>query len=339
MNGPFVSVIMPAFNVEKYIAESIQSVIAQTHRRWELIVIDDGSTDATADVVQGFASSDSRIRLVSQQNQKVAKARNAGLRQSEGELTAFLDSDDLWVKEKLELQVKALKENAADLVFSDGFVFHDNNVFDESLTFATLVGGFDGAEMYTDLMLMNRIPTLSVLTRRKVLDEVAGFDETRDRGVEDYDLWLRIARCGYRFYGMRERLVRYRVRSDSMSRQTVDMLKSEVAVVEKHLAHSNMGREFKRRRRRHLYRGLAAALAEADRPGEAGKYLAQLLFGEKGGLTTMLQILALGVWPKKFNSVSAQLYRVEASFSYRVGRPITRALERSRQLLTKRRAG
>jgi teichuronic acid biosynthesis glycosyltransferase TuaG len=338
MNGPLVSVIMPAFNVERYIAESIQSVIAQTYRVWELIIIDDGSTDATADVVQGFASSDSRIRLVSQQNQKLARARNAGMRQSEGELIAFLDSDDLWIKEKLELQVKALRENAADLVFSDGFIFHDNNVFDESLTFATLVGGFDGAEMFTDLMLRNRIPVLSVLTRRKVLDEVGGFDETRDCGAEDYDLWLRIARCGYRFYGMRERLVRYRVRIDSMSRRTVDMLKSEVAVIEKHLAHSNMDGEFKRRRRRHLYRSLAAALTEADRPGEAGKYLAQLLFREKGGLTTILQILALGVWPKKFNDVSAQLYRIEASFSYRIERPITRAWERSRQLLTKRRA-
>src|SRR5262249_49753580 len=151
---------MPAFNVEKYIAESIQSVIAQTYRRWELIIIYDGSTDATAGVVQSPASSDSRIRLISQQNQKMPQTRNPGLRQSEGELLAFLDSDDLWVKEKLELQVKALRENAADLVFSDGFVFHDNNVFDESLTFATIVGGFDGAKMFTDLMLMNRIPIL-----------------------------------------------------------------------------------------------------------------------------------------------------------------------------------
>ena len=320
MSGPLVSVIMPAFNVERYIAESVQSVIAQTYRRWELIIIDDGSTDATADVIQGLASSDSRIKLISQQNQKMAKARNAGLRQSEGELIAFLDSDDLWIKEKLELQVKALKENAADLVFSDGFIFHDDNVFDESMTFATLVGGFDGAEMFRDLMLMNRIPILSVLTRRKVLDDVGGFDEWRDRGAEDYDLWLRIARRDHRFYGMRERLVRYRVRSDSMSRQTVDMLKSEVAVIEKHLAHSNMDGGFKRRRRRHLYRSLAAALVEADKPGEAGKYLAQLLFREKGGLTTILLILALGVWPKKFNNVNAWLYRIKASFVYRIRR-------------------
>jgi glycosyltransferase involved in cell wall biosynthesis len=322
MIGPLVSVIMPAFNVERYIAESIQSVIAQTYRRWELIIIDDGSTDATAGVVQGLASSDSRIRLISQQNQKMAKARNAGLRQSEGELIAFLDSDDLWIKEKLDLQVKALKENAADLVFSDGFIFHDDNVFDESLTFATLAGGFHGAEMFSDLMLMNRIPILSVLTRRKILDEVGGFDERRDGGAEDYDLWLRIARRDYRFYGMRERLVRYRVRSDSMSRRTVDMLKSEVAVIEKHLASSNMDGEFKRRRRRHLYRSLAAALVEADRPGEAGKYLAQLLFREKGGLTTVLQILALGVWPKKFNYINAKLYRIKASFVYRIRRLI-----------------
>jgi hypothetical protein len=79
-----------------------------------------------------------------------------------------------------------------------------------------------------------------------------------------------------------------------------------------------MDGEFKRRRRRHLYRSLATALAEANRPGEAGKYLAQLLFIEKGGLTTILQILALGVWPKKFNNINARLYRIKASFMYRI---------------------
>jgi teichuronic acid biosynthesis glycosyltransferase TuaG len=236
MNGPLISIIMPAYNAEKYIAEAIRSVLDQTYQRWELIVIDDGSTDATADVIHGFASSDSRVRYIFQHNRKLANARNAGIKQSRGELVAFLDSDDLWIREKLELQVKAFRENVADLVFSDGFIFSDNNVIDENSTFAIEFGGFGGAELFMDLMLSNRIPVLSVLVRRKILDEVGGFDEDPRywAGCEDYDLWLSIARRGYRFYGLRERLVRYRVRNDSMCRQTAAMLKAELAVLEKH---------------------------------------------------------------------------------------------------------
>jgi glycosyltransferase involved in cell wall biosynthesis len=235
MNDPLISIIMPAYNTERYIAAAIRSVLDQTYQRWELIVIDDGSTDATASVVRDFVSSDGRIKYIFQHNQKQAKARNTGIKQSGGELVAFLDSDDLWTREKLDLQVKALRENAADLIFSDGFVFHDNNVFDENSTFKSAVGGFGGAEWFMDLMLRNRIPVLSVLVRRKVLDEVGGFDEDpRHWGLEDYDLWLSIARRGYRFYGMRERLVRYRVRNDSTSSQREAMLKAELSMIEKH---------------------------------------------------------------------------------------------------------
>jgi teichuronic acid biosynthesis glycosyltransferase TuaG len=272
MNDPLISIIMPAYNVERYIAAAIQSVLDQTYHKWELIVIDDGATDATADIVRDFVSSDSRIRCISQHNQKLAKARNAGIKQSRGELVAFLDSDDLWIREKLELQVKALQETAADLVFSSGFIFRENNVLDESWTFTSSVGSFAGAELFVDLMLGNRIPVLSVLTRRKVLDEVAGFDEDpRYGGCEDYDLWLTIARRGYRFYGMSERLVRYRLRSDSMSSQMAPMLKAELAVIEKH----QRGATVDRRRLKNLRRRAACAILDqyflAARDGRLGR--------------------------------------------------------------------
>jgi glycosyltransferase involved in cell wall biosynthesis len=325
MRDPLISVIMPAYNAERHITAAIQSVLDQTYQRWELIVVDDGSTDATAEIARRFASSDNRIKCISQQNQKQAKARNVGIEGCGGELVAFLDSDDLWIREKLELQAKALLEHNADLVFSDGFVFQDDNVVDESLTFSPLQGSFGGAEMFALLMMCNRIPILSVLMRRNVWEEVGGFDESpRHHGVEDYDLWLTIARRGYRFYGMKERLARYRVHGDSTSRQIAAMLMSEVAVVEKHLPASNMNAELKLARLRSLYRNLALALADDGKPAEARQCLRQLLISEKGGLTTRLQILALGILPGRFNYISNQLCRIEASISYRIGRPITR---------------
>jgi glycosyltransferase involved in cell wall biosynthesis len=328
MSDPLISVIMPAYNAERHIAAAIQSAQDQTYQRWELIVIDDGSTDATAEIARRFASSDNRIRCISQHNQKQAKARNIGIGRCKGELVAFLDSDDLWIREKLELQAKALRENNADLVFSDGFIFHGNDVADESLTFSTLSGSFGGAEMFALLLICNRIPTLSVLMRRDVWEEVGGFDESPRHGSEDYDLWLTIAQRGYRFYGMEDRLARYRVHGDSTSRQIAAMLNSEVAVVEKHLPASNMGDELKLARLRSLYRNLALALADDGKPAEARKRLRQLLFREKWGLTTRLQIIALGVMPNRYNYISKHLCRIEASLSYRIGRPITRICRR-----------
>src|SRR5919106_5413407 len=101
MSANLVSVIMPAYNAEKYIAGSIRSVIVQTYSDWELIVVDDGSTDSTATVVQEFVARDPRIKYIFQENGRLGKARNTGIRNSSGPLIAFLDSDDLWVPIKL----------------------------------------------------------------------------------------------------------------------------------------------------------------------------------------------------------------------------------------------
>lgn len=244
MIEPTVSVIMPAFNAEKFIGASIESVIAQTYSQWELIVVDDGSRDKTSDIVNGFASSDKRIKYYFQNNKKLARARNAGIRHSTGQLVAFLDSDDLWLEDKLRLQVKTLLETNSDLVFSDGFMFSDDNVTDETFSFTTIAGKFVGPEWYDVLIKRNRIPVLSVLVRRDVLDQVDCFDENPDYyGVEDYELWLRIAKRGFVFYGMKEKLVRYRIHEDGMTRNRALMFKSEVAVLEKHLRGSTVNRE------------------------------------------------------------------------------------------------
>src|SRR2546430_979121 len=122
-----VSVIMPAFNAERHIVESIQSVLSQTLPDWELVVVDDGSTDNTAEILRTFVSADARIKYVYQPNGRLGKARNTGFQHSSGGLIAFLDSDDLWLPEKLELQVTALAEHDADIVYTDGFIFRGDD--------------------------------------------------------------------------------------------------------------------------------------------------------------------------------------------------------------------
>ena len=111
-----ISIIMPAYNAGKYIKESIESVFNQTYQNWELIIIDDGSTDNTSEVVQPFLIKDRRIQYYLQENGKQGKARNAGIKRSKGNLIAFLDADDVWMPAKLQAQIGVLKQNDADLV-------------------------------------------------------------------------------------------------------------------------------------------------------------------------------------------------------------------------------
>src|SRR5215467_11570142 len=108
MAADLVSIIMPAYNAEKYIADSIRSVLAQTYTDWELIVVVDGSTDNTASLVQQFVTRDSRIKYFFQENGRLGKARNTGIKNASGSLIAFLDSDDLWLETKLELQLQEI---------------------------------------------------------------------------------------------------------------------------------------------------------------------------------------------------------------------------------------
>lgn len=314
-----VSIIMPAYNAEQYITESIRSVLDQTYRNWELIVVDDGSTDKTAEIVQGFTVKDKRIKYIFQENGRLGKARNTGLKDSTGRFIAFLDSDDLWVKEKLELQVKTIEEMKADLVFSNGFIFFENEVTDETKTFLLVVDGrFEGTDLFDLLLIENRIPILSVLMQRAVLDTVGWFEERRSyHGSEDYDLWLRLAKHGAVFYGMNERLVRYRRHSKSMTHRESDQLKPMIAVLKKHIPpNGGLDKKALKKRMRGLYRNLIAALLEESEVAEAKEYMKEFSAWDKSGIITTIQKVLLKVSPGKYSFISREcLYRIEWHFN------------------------
>ncbi len=200
---PLVSVIIPTHNCAAYIGDAVASVLSQTYQTFEVIVVDDGSTDETSDVLTPYRD---RIQYVYQDNQGPAAARNAGIRQARGNLIAFLDADDTWSPRKLELQVLALKAYPdAGLAFTDFHEFDESGVHKPShLTgqrsseawfaknrAAETELAYGG--MYQEFLRANWIATCSVIVRRDVLAAVGCFDEGISYG-EDYDLWLRIAR-------------------------------------------------------------------------------------------------------------------------------------------------
>lgn len=185
-SGPLVSIVMPTWNRERQLSAAIKSVMSQTYQRWELIVVDDGSTDRTRDVVRHHENSDSRIRLISRPHEGVSPARNAGIAAAEGALVAFLDSDNQWRTDYLARMAAALREAPdADAVFG-----------------AIRAEKADGSVAYTgrpftanELLVRNYVDLNALVARRDALRAINGFNEQFKRWV-DYDLVLRLAEQG-----------------------------------------------------------------------------------------------------------------------------------------------
>lgn len=205
-----ISIIMPAYNAEKYLMEAVQSVRAQTWEDWELLIIDDGSTDSTARIAAKCQREDARIRYIrNSSNLGAAGSRNAGIRQASGEWLAFLDSDDRWEAEKLEKQMKTAKEkNAAFLYTGSGFMDENGGKKQWVLDVPETVG-------FRGLLKQNVISCSSVLIRK---DWMRAFPEKQVPIHEDFAVWLEILKEeGKKAYGVNEPLLIYRIRSGSKS--------------------------------------------------------------------------------------------------------------------------
>jgi glycosyltransferase involved in cell wall biosynthesis len=202
---------MPAYNAAKYISFSIQSVLNQTYNKWELIIVDDGSNDGTADCVYPYLF-DTRIKYVFQNNAGQASARNHAIRLSDGELIAFLDSDDLWNENKLEFQVKLFKKDKSiDLVFGNSLVI--DSIGDLNEDFKLLTNYTSGINLFRSLIVNQiSIPILTVIVKSDAINLIGGFDESLNiKNAEDYDLWVRLAKAGFKFYYLNQFLAYYRI--------------------------------------------------------------------------------------------------------------------------------
>ena len=211
-----VSIIMPNYNGAKYIKASIESVLAQTYTNWELLIVDDCSTDNSLNVMQSIV--DPRIRIIrSEINSGTAVSRNYGLQQAKGRWIAFLDSDDLWVKDKLEKQITFMKNNNIAFSYTDYDVFDSSNkvvsTFKPKLTMVT----------YKNILKHNCIGCLTVMYDSAKLGKVLMPINAIKR--EDVACWLSILKKGVNAYCFRETLAQYRVHSNSVSANKFKMVK------------------------------------------------------------------------------------------------------------------
>lgn len=191
------SVILPTYQRAYCIRETISSVISQTCKDWELIVVDNYSTDETEEYVKSFE--DTRIRFLQINNNGIiAKSRNHGIAHANGTYLAFIDSDDPWVEEKLMVSKMYLSEGH-ELVYHDLYIY---NGLDKTKTRRMRVARDLERPVLIDLVRKgNGIPTSSVVVKRKLVESVGGFSEDRRLvGIEDYDLWVRISRISNSFY-------------------------------------------------------------------------------------------------------------------------------------------
>lgn len=236
-----VSVILPVYNVEKFVAEAINSVLAQTYTNFEALIVDDGSTDRSIEICQQFT--DPRIKIIRQKNRGLSGARNTGIRHAEGEYLAFLDSDDAWLPEKLEKHVAHLESSPAVGVSFSRSAFIDQEGKSLGLSLMT---EFD--EEISLRQMLCRCPVgngSTVVIRKEVFEDICFQDNLHgttenfyfDEGFrrsEDFECWLRIAiTTNWKFEGIPEALTLYRVNLSSLSADLLKQLESWEQVIEK----------------------------------------------------------------------------------------------------------
>ena len=235
MSKPLVSVIIPTFNRGYCLEESIRSVLQQSFADFELIVVDDGSTDNTSELVARFPA----VKLIRlEKNRGVSFARNRGMVEAQGDCIAFLDSDDLWEKDKLASQVKWI-ERGFHAVYTDE-IWIRNRVRVNPMNKHRKYSG----DIFRYCLPLCIVSPSSVLLRAKMLSEVGGFDESM-QVCEDYDLWLRIAKR-YPFYFIAEKLIVKRGgHEDQLSHKYWGMDRWRVYALEKLLKENKLDEEQK----------------------------------------------------------------------------------------------
>lgn len=213
---PLVTVLLPVYNAERFIAEAVQSVLNQTFTDFELLVIDDGSTDRSAEIIKRF--SDPRIRyLKNETNQRLIKTLNRGLLEAKGEFIARMDSDDVCFPQRLERQLQFFKREQ-DVSVAGTFAIR----IDETGRHGSLIQKPVGSELARSVWLPTPLLHPTVMMRRNLVDKGFVYDETCLH-CEDYDLWIRLAQAGYRLENLPAPMLFYRVHSGGISLQNRDL--------------------------------------------------------------------------------------------------------------------
>lgn len=209
VTGKLVSVIMPVYNAEKYLAEAVDSVLSQTYRNLELIIIDDCSSDNSLEIARLYTKSDDRVRVIAgEKNQGVARVRNCGIQEARGEYIALLDSDDVWCKEKLERQVKLIESKGAQIAYCSYDFMDENGI--------SVLKPFIVPEQtnYRKMLISNAIGCSTAFVDANLMRKHPFNPECYH---EDYGLWMELLKIPVKAVGDREVLMHYRLVKGSRS--------------------------------------------------------------------------------------------------------------------------
>ncbi len=296
---PLVSVIIPAYNAAVFIGRTLDSVLSQSYRNLEVIVVDDGSVDATADLVQQYADADSRVKYLKQKNAGVAAARNYAIANSNGEFIAPIDSDDVWFPEKIERQVSMFLEGGESV----GLVYTWWVGIDQEDRVKGLAARWNANGLLDDaLLFVNFVGNASVpLFRKKALDAVGGYSvhflAANGQGCEDWDLTLRVAEK-YHVRVAPEYLMGYRQIAGSMSDDWTSMAKSYDMMIDDLLRRRpDADTDVLNWSRSHFCRYIAAKAYMGDAYSEALRWL------RKSVVTDPYVLLPLGIWKLTYKCV------------------------------------
>ena len=251
-----VSIVIPTYNCERFIARAIDSALNQTYKAWEIIVVDDGSTDNTKQILQPYMD---KIRYFFKENGGVSTARNIGIKEAKGEFIAFLDADDIWVTEKLELQMKEILKSDSIGAVSCGTYFMDETGGAIRRSIRKNYPKRKG--LLKHLIIKNIMYGCSNnLVRKKCFEEIGLFDEKLRAGV-DWDMWLRIAQA-YDVKFIEKPLVKYRFVSGSISSPSNagEVLKNDLLVLNKIFSNKSYRDDLFLKRKAYSYRYYLAAL-------------------------------------------------------------------------------
>jgi glycosyltransferase involved in cell wall biosynthesis len=259
---PEVSVVIPTYNAARFLPQAIGSVLGQTYRDLEVVVVDNDSTDETPELMAGYGAP---VRYFRQDNRGPAGSRNRGLAESRGRWVAFLDADDAWLPEKLARQMEALRGSPSHRACYTAFTFTDQDLSPLS----TQRSHRQGTALEDLLTLGNVIGTPStVLFERRLHEEVGGFDPALSYGA-DWDLWIRLARRTEFLY-VDEPLVQYRQHGGNMSRDVALLESDSVRLLEKAYAMPDLPDPLRGRRRPALARNYMVLAGSHFRAGSYG---------------------------------------------------------------------
>jgi GT2 family glycosyltransferase len=346
MNGNLVSVIVPTFNRADCIGETLDCLLAQTHRNWELVLVDDGSTDETRQIVEARFIDDDRLRYIYQENAGVSHARNTGLAAAQGDFIAFLDSDDCWKPWKLTAQLACMDRFPhVGMVWTDMEAIDDAGVLQEPRHLRTMYSAYryhqmdtlfsgsvapetiDGmpstdalrmpdvrfyyGDIFQPMILGSLVHTSTVMLRRDRARAVGGFDESLKYSGEDYDFHLRTCRVGP--VGLLDvPAIQYRKgRADHLTRHTIFSAINFLATVEKAISADTEGRL--RKQDLHLVRTEANAWVAEEYfklgNGKAGRRHAMASLRRKLSQRRLIALILLSYVPQAALEGLLQSYR------------------------------